>query len=211
MVRKKWYFWSLLPSRLRHFKKSKDAAKKKKFLEKVKENFVNERKDDLSNMIKRYSELKDIKFIFVEGVLMDKLKQCIYTYTEGRYLSTISLCGIMAEDVTIDVFVSSTIKANKNVLGQKAKREAFRTLTQEHRTKFLFDLKLIDEETAGKLNEIRIKRNSHVHPKGGVSEKKDSLTMLNLLIDLLHKVYRPNKIPFDVFLKSLGKGKQEEA
>ena len=71
-------------------------------------------------------------------------------------------------------------------------KEGFFRLSQAERIKLLRDFTIISHEVAGKLEEIKTKRNNYVHPqkKNPINPEKDSKDMLNLLEDILVKLYR---------------------
>jgi hypothetical protein len=178
-----------------------DQKRKNEILARFEEKYIQKKKEYFKEFIKRYKELNSIDFIEMDVNYVDKLKQAVETYLESHYLSTIALCGILAEDIALDIFSSSQINVNNKQIGQDSKKEAFRILNQKYRLKFLMKLGLIDPKIYGKMDKIREIRNNHIHPKMSVSAKKDSLTTLNLLIDVIHKIYGKRYVPLEVFFR----------
>ena len=160
-------------------------------------------------MLQRLKNVKAIKFVLMNEFLRDEFKEAFHNYINGLDLSCISLCGIIGENIVLDLFENAVIKINETALTNQQKREAFDYLNQELKIDLLLKLTVINQETAGKLQEIRKKRNNFVHQRQQIkANENDSQIIINLLTDILHNVYGQKYIPVDVFVKFIQQRKE---
>lgn len=158
--------------------------------EQIKTQLLDNYKNDLDNKINRIKNL-NLTGIFKIDKFGDEWDECIKCYEEGRFISTVALCGTIAEKITCDLIEEVDIRIYNNPMTAKQKEGFFR-LSQAEKIELLRDFNIISHEVAGKLTEIKNKRNNYVHPqkKNPINPEKDSKDMLNLLEDILVKLYK---------------------
>ncbi|PIN76025.1 hypothetical protein COV18_01215 [Candidatus Woesearchaeota archaeon CG10_big_fil_rev_8_21_14_0_10_37_12] len=166
-----------------------DEKVRTQLVEKLKENLLEIYKNDLDNKINRLRNLK-LTGIFKIDKFGNEWSECIRCYEDGRFISTVVLCGAIAEKITCDLIEEANIHINNSKMTREQK-EGFFSLTQKERINLLADFKILSHEVAGKLQQIRDKRNDYIHPekKKPINSETDSKNMLNLLESILKKLY----------------------
>ena len=95
------------------------------------------------------------------------LRHAKASYVVGNNLGTISLCGMVAEMVAILYFDISNIMIGKEKLDEEKQNlvfgRSFEKLGQDQRIRVLKGFKIINQETAGKFDKIRIIRKKYLH------------------------------------------------
>ncbi len=132
-------------------------------------------KSDVQSVVDRYKEISveplRLNVAPVEDRILTKLvwplrhaKSC---YMTGNYLGTISLCGMVAEMVSILLFDISDILINGKTLSREDEvglfGSEFEKLGQERRISVLRTYNLISDEIKSNLDLIRTKRRRYLH------------------------------------------------
>lgn len=84
----------------------------------------------------------------------------------GNFLSTISMCGFVAEMITVFLYETSNITINQEKVSKVEKKlfgRDFEKLGQERRLDILRSFSVIDEKTYEKFNDVRLSRNKYLH------------------------------------------------
>lgn len=167
-----------------------DEKTREEVTEEIKKSLLAGYTKDLDNKIKRMKTLNLVGLYKIDKFGAE-WTECIKCYIDGRFISTVGLCGIITEKITCDLIEEANIEINNQSMTLKQKEGFFR-LSQAERIKLLMDLKIISPEVAGKLYEIKNKRNDYIHPqkKRPYNPEKDSKDMLNLVEDILVKLYK---------------------
>lgn len=200
-----WYFWNQLPNIVKGLDSIADEHKRFELINKIKLALETEKQKEAEVTLERLRELNALKFVKVNEELMNNLKECMANYLDSRFLSTIALCGIIAEEIVLDTFQRLEIKINGNILDSKQAFNTFKYLTQENRISILNSMQIIKPEVRGKLDQIRIKRNNYLHPSKSDNKQKDALDSINLLMNIIEELYIAKNIPFDIFLSIINK------
>lgn len=128
-----------------------------------------------SNIAKRYQEIIDNAELLlaapefqpiVEKIIWP-LKSAIASYLLENYLGTISLCGLIAEIVTVLHFEISRIDLNGQPLDKplqdKLFGQNFEKLPQERRLKILYGCNILQKEAYDRFLRIKEIRNRYLH------------------------------------------------
>lgn len=185
----KWIFWLKFKEHAQEYKAAndKEKARIRPIAEKVlkDEGIIR----DLDFVLERFSELEFIPHIKVSIEIMDDIEECVYSYVNGMFLATIATCGILSERFTSE----QLIEVDK--IRQKLGKEKIRGLNQSSKTIVLYSLDKIDKQTYEDLNEIRKIRNDYIHLKKRDNANTNALKVLNLLIRIIYKHCKTDKIP----------------
>lgn len=159
-------------------------------IEQIKESLLESYRKDLDNKIARMKNL-NLVGIFKVDKFEDELTECLKCYEDGRFISVVVLCGAIAETIAHDLIEEADIKLDGKPITLNQKEGFFR-LSQAEKIELLRDFNIISPEVAGKMIEIKDKRNDYIHPqkKNPTNPEEDSKNMLNLLEDILAKLYR---------------------
>lgn len=202
MSSKIWCYWNFLPDMLREIDKLETEELKQKYMLKIIDSQIEERKEKIPDIINRLKKVKATRFVSMNELFMDQFKEALDDYVNGLDLSCISIGGVLAEAIVLDLFERTDILVKGRELTNQHKRAAFSNLSQEVKIDLLLEFTIIDDETAGKLHQIRDRRNEFVHPKQlRKANETDSLIIINLLTDVIHKVYSEKYITVDVLIK----------
>lgn len=132
-------------------------------------------KSDIQSMIDRYKEISvepmRLNVAPAEDRILTKLvwplrhaKAC---YMAGNYLGTISLCGMVAEMITMLLFDISNVSINGKALNREGEiglfGAEFEKLGQERRISVLRTYNLIDDQLKFSFDRIRTKRRRYLH------------------------------------------------
>lgn len=130
---------------------------------------------NLEDLIERYHKIaKEARRLIAvpnEENILNKLiwplRNAIGCYMVGNYIGTISLCGMVAEMVSILLFEISNIRINGQLLDEEKERmlfgSKFERLGQEKRVKGLRACDLIDNKLKEKFDNIRAIRRKYLH------------------------------------------------
>lgn len=123
----------------------------------------------------RYREINALSdslfFAPAESNILEKLvwplKHAKSSYIVGNYLGSISLCGMVAEMISILLFEISELSVNGQPLDDDHQKKlfgsSFEKLAQERRVQVLKSFKVIDEPVAKAFTEIRLIRRQYLH------------------------------------------------
>ena len=129
---------------------------------------------DIESLTKRYKKIsQENPRLFVaprDQRILEKviwpLRHAKASYIVGNFLSTIALCGIVSEMISIFLFEISeiaTIKIKTKEGGKIVSSGSFEKMGQETRIKTLFDNNIIDGELKSKFDHIRYTRRRYLH------------------------------------------------
>ncbi len=131
---------------------------------------------NIDAIYKRYKELdkneEKIKVAVAEKELLDKfiwpLRQAKVAYMLGNFLSTIALCGFIAELIIQFIYKVSTIRINKSQITLANEKALFgdtfeRLHSQDRCIRILHILNIIDDTFNEKCLNIKDIRNKHIH------------------------------------------------
>jgi hypothetical protein len=182
-----WNYWNKLISNIQAIESIEDKKEKAK----VAKRFVNELSSEYSKetdfFIQRILELdSDIELINVPASLMDSLKEALFCYVNGQYLSAIASTGIAAELFCVHIYQLYLTEIGLDRLQVKRRIRSFNNINQNEKIDTLHAIVGLNESVAGILHEIRKKRNNAVHPGEGYNYKSDALDSLQNLIDVLN-------------------------
>jgi hypothetical protein len=130
---------------------------------------------DLESLIDRYRRTSiESQRLFAapaEKNIMEKLiwplKHARSSYMVSNFLGTISLCGMVAEMVSILVCDISNVRINGKQMDEELQRSlfgsSFERLGQERRVSILRGYDLIDDQTKARFDLVREKRRRYLH------------------------------------------------
>jgi len=129
---------------------------------------------EIGNFKKSYEHItENINKLFIvptEYRILNKLiyplKSAIRSYVTGNYLSTIALCGMVAEMAIIFHFETLKIKINDRdaeIIVKKLYNRNFERLSQDQRVKFLDALGFLDDDVVKNSDVIRACRRDYLH------------------------------------------------
>ena len=137
-------------------------------------------------MIERILEIKsDVILKKVPEKLMTSLKEAIFCYVNGQYLSTIAAIGIASEMFCTHLYERYLEEGELPRIEEMYLSKKFRKNTQINRIQKLEKIGIGDAITF-MLKEINLKRNNAVHPGEDFDYKPISLECLQIIIDLLN-------------------------
>lgn len=164
-----------------------ESPEKKKLVEELANKLIGDFTNKTDFIIERIREIEsDVQAIEIPKNLMDSLKEAIFCYVNGQYLSAIASIG-----VTSELFCSHIFRLYLEELGLKQFKirrriDRFNNISQAEKIENLFSVVNMDEETCSILHEIRGKRNDSIHPNQAREYKEDALHCLQCMIDILN-------------------------
>lgn len=183
-----WIFYNYLPAALKELSDPQKQELYEKKLAEIRTDILSEHTKNADFIIERVRTLRAVPFIQLSEKVMERLKEALTCYVNGLDYATIIVVGGVAESITLEIIDETDVRFNGTEIHLEQKK-SFETFSQEMRIDFLSQAKRISPEVAGKLHEIRKKRNDYIHPKRAVRASNDSMNMLNLLIDILSLVF----------------------
>lgn len=131
---------------------------------------------EITAIISRYRAIKEgpTKHLHIapaEGKLLPRivwpLKHAIGSYMLGNYCGTMALCGMVCEMLAIFLYEITPLMTKFGTLNKKGEAALFgrelERLGQDRRIRILEALGVISQETAKKLEEVRVTRNHYLH------------------------------------------------
>jgi hypothetical protein len=119
------------------------------------------------------------------------LGESLMCYVYGFYYSTISVCGITAERLCMDILLRRKLTIDERILLSEDLNSLF-AIPYSHMIELLYGWHIINENIKNKLHRIKDIRNKYVHPDviSNLGQlKKDSLEILTLLKDVLSQSF----------------------
>jgi hypothetical protein len=149
---------------------------------------------DLDAKINRWLEPPSMGVIDVTNTnFTQMLSESLMCYTLGLYYSTISVCGITAERLCMDLLLRHTLTIDGRTLSPTDLNFLF-AIPYAHMIELLHGWNIINDDVRGKLHRIKDIRNMYVHPdiipQGQL--KKDSLEILTTLKYVLSQSFPVN-------------------
>lgn len=182
-----WNYWNRLISNLNAIETMENESEKEKAAQKFVNSLVSEYSNETDFFIQRILELdSDIELLNVPQSLMDSLKEALFCYINGQYLSCIAATGIAAELFCVHIYQLFLKQLGLNRIELKRRLNSFRNISQFEKIDTLHAVVGLTDFACGTLHEIRKKRNAAVHPGEGYNYKSDALDCLQNLIDLLN-------------------------
>ena len=154
--------------------------------------------ESLSNRYKEISQEKPRLFIAphdqrILEKLIWPLRHAKASYIVGNFLSTISLCGMVAEMIAIFIFEISLLDdlVIKSKKGDVVSSEYFEKLTQDQRVKILFKNKVIDNILKTEFDFIRQTRRKYLHLWSHDHDllPHDALTIFHTMVSIVVKAF----------------------
>ena len=182
-----WNYWNNVISALQEIQLIKDEKEKEKIASEFFKGFLNEYTRDTNFLITRFLEIgTDVELLGVTRCLMDSLKESIFCYVNGQYLSTIASVGITAELFCVHIYKLFLENQGLSRSFVKSRIEKFSEISQREKIDTLFSVVGVDEHICQILHKIRKKRNENVHPHTDKDYKEDALDCLQDIIDILN-------------------------
>ncbi len=138
---------------------------------------IEEYSQNMSNIIERYKLVKPFLTLNL-GEYLTLLNEAKRSYTLGLYYSTVSMVGITAERYTIEI--------SENVDNQIVRALRKGGKNQFDRLRILKTFNIIDKEIFENLDCIRDIRNRYTHPSSISNPEKDSIEVLNKMIEVVN-------------------------
>jgi hypothetical protein len=167
----------------------------KGLLKKTLEDFC---RNDLDARVDRWLEPPSIGVIDITNTkFKEMLNESIMCYVHGFYYSTISVCGITAERLCMDILLRQELTINGRTM-LSSELESLLAIPHSHMIDLLYGWKIVNDDTRKKLHRIKDIRNAYVHPdiipdvetiSGGGKLKKDSLEILTILKYILSQSF----------------------
>lgn len=123
----------------------------------------------------------------------DLVSEARSLYIEGFYYSTVSLCGVIGENICRTIVESAEITINQKKLENK---KPLIKLDFSALNKILIGLNLIGQNSYRNLEIIRKLRNDYVHGKtlsNITNAKKDAKISINCIITILKNEFKPGR------------------
>jgi hypothetical protein len=170
-------------------------------------------KDDLDAMVDRWLEPPSLGVIDVTNTnFVPMFIESSVCYLYGLFYSTISLCGVTAERLCMDILARHSFMLDGKILTSNDLNFLF-AIPHSHMINLLHGWGIIDERTKKSLYLINDIRNKYVHPDvipnlelpSGKSElKKDALDILINLKSVLSQSFPRNVVtPVNLETKKL--------
>ncbi|MEK6889613.1 MAG: thioredoxin domain-containing protein [Nanoarchaeota archaeon] len=155
------------------------------------EELANKLVSDFTNktdfIIDRIREIKsDVKAIGVPKNLMDSLKEAIFCYVNGQYLSAIASIGITSELFCNHIFWLYLENLGLEEFKVRRRIDKFNNISQAEKIENLFSVVNMEEDICSILHEIRKKRNDSIHQNKDKECKEDALHCLQCMIHILN-------------------------
>lgn len=164
-----------------------ESEEKKALVEELANKLVDDftRKTDF--IIERIREIKsDVMAIGVPKNLMNSLKEAIFCYVNGQYLSAIASIGITSELFCSHIFWLFLEGIGLEEVKIRRRVDKFNRTSQAEKIENLFAVVNVDEEICSMLHEIKSKRNDSIHPNQDKECKEDALHCLQCMIHILN-------------------------
>jgi hypothetical protein len=143
------------------------------------------------SILRNIRDLPPIGLQSVPEWVMDRVKEVADDYVRGRWLSSIALCGVIAEFLTFELLENYVRERAIDGLIKHSRKLG----SQTGRLNTLRELHVIEEERSA-LDSVREIRNKHVHlnriESSGDKIKQDSLKSVKNLVEFLntHKLFQ---------------------
>ncbi len=156
-------------------------------------------KIDLASLHERYNkitrECNQLVYAPVENTILDKivwpLRQAKANFVLANFMGTISLCGYVAEMMSVLIYDMANVQLNGNTITEKQERllfgSKFERLGQDKRINLLLVINLIDEEVKSKLDDIKGIRKQYLHflSKSDSNSEDDAIKIFKNTVDVL--------------------------
>lgn len=182
-----WNYWTNVLSVLKQIGSIENEKEKEKVSKEFFDNLLKEYSHDINSLIEGFLEIdSDVKVIGVPKNLMEGLKESIFCYVNGQYLSTIAGVGITAELFCVHIYklYLESLGLERSII--KRRLEGFSNISQNERIETLFSVIGTSEHICQILHQIKRKRNDNIHPHMEKTYKEDALDCLQNIIDLLN-------------------------
>ncbi len=182
-----WNYWNKFVSIFNQIEQIKDIEEKKKAYNEFAQNLINDFSTDTNNLAQRLIEIdSDIDVVGVPLNLIESLKEALFCYINGQFLSAIAAAGITAELFCVHIYHENLVNIGLDRLQIKRRMESFKNIPQSEKIDTLHAIVGIPENICAVLHEIRKRRNYSVHPNEGYNYKVHALDCLQNIIDILN-------------------------
>lgn len=169
---------------------------------------------ETSNFVKNYKTIAErIPEVFaipaetqINTKLVQPLRHAIGSFMIGNYLDTISMCGFVAEMMSVFLKETSEITISNKPISEVEKNlfgREFEKLGQDRRIQILKSFEIIDNEIFIKFNEIRLMRAKYLHrfsedhQQIAPDAKEIFLNTLSVLITIFGQQIKDGKIYYN--------------
>ena len=164
-----------------------ESLEKKKLIEELANKLVGEFTHKTDFIIERIREINsDIQAIGIPKNLMDSLKEAIFCYVNGQYLSAMASIGITSELFCSHIFRLFLGELGVEEFKIRRRIDKFNNISQAEKIENLFSVVNVDGEICSILHEIRKKRNASIHPNQIKDYKEDALHCLQCMFHILN-------------------------
>jgi len=184
---------------------------KKVTKEMMKESLEKSFRDNLDVMVDRWLEPPSLGVINVTNTnFLPMLMESSMCYVYGFFYSTISLCGITAERLCMDILLRHNFTLDGKILTLNDLNFLF-AIPHSHMINLLHGWGIIDKKTEKSLHKINDIRNKYVHPdvipnlkvtSGKTELKKDALDVLTNIKYVLSQSF-PHMPPVNIEIEKL--------
>ena len=192
---RKWSYWNFLSELIPENIVNLSEKEKLDFLDQWNRLVYTKNVQPLDAVLQNISDLPPIGLQMVPEWIMDRVKEAVDDYVRGRWLSSISLSGVIAEFLAFHLLENHV--RNKGIDG--IIKFSRRLGDQSGRLRTLRELRVLKEEEWSALDCIREIRNEYVHLNkiegAGNKMKMDCLKSVRSLVEFLN-AYRLFQLKF---------------
>jgi hypothetical protein len=156
-------------------------------------------KRDLTSLHERYNKItsacNQLLYAPVENTILDKivwpLRQAKANFVLANFIGTISLCGYVAEMMSILIYDMTNIQLNGSTITEEQEKllfgSKFEKLGQDKRIKVLLVTNLIDQKVKSDLDNIKRIRKKYLHylSESDSNLEDDSIKIFKSTVDVL--------------------------
>jgi hypothetical protein len=181
---KKWSYWNVLSTRIPE--NIGDLSESEK-LELSRQWDALTHTENVQPLDVKLQNIKDVPLIILQAVpkwIMDRAKEAADDYVKGRWLSSIFLCGVIAEYLSFYLLENYVRETGIQRLITHSRRLG----NQSGRLRCLKDIHVLDENQWDRLESIRRTRNDYAHLDKIETNKikPDALRSVQNLINFLN-------------------------
>lgn len=183
-----WDFYNQLPSLIRNLQDISDPTLRQQKADEIAADLSREYQKDPNFQAQKLQEIEtDIILKDVPGPLMDSLKEAIFCFINGQYLSTIAVTGITAELFCVHLYNRYLMQVGLGELEVNRRIASFNRISQHEKIETLFCVVGISDSICSTLKEIKKIRNSNVHPHNQKDYHSEALDCLRSIILILNQ------------------------
>jgi hypothetical protein len=182
-----WFYFNEVPSEVPADTESLSDPQKLNLLDKWKRSVSTENTQSAEQKLSNIREVPRLHITKTTRWTMDRVKEAIDSYVRGHWLASISLCGTIAELVSIHLLLGHFEGKGINVTEAPELRTMVQKLNQHARLTMLRKAGVLTKEERKKLDSVRTTRNDYMHlNKKSESGRSDCLKVIKDLVDFLN-------------------------